>query len=147
MEARTVFGPDEVLTGRFAFAAMVHSRLQSKCTTLHQNGATENPPSDWRRGRVYLPQEDLRRFAYPRDDLLRRHTNSAFQELIKFEVERARRWLSPWQDESLPELAALAFRAVQRVRTNSELKDLWLEADGLNEWSASLRGLEARLAG
>ena len=56
-------------------------------------------------------------------------------------------WASKAKAESLPELAALAFRAVQRVRTNSELKDLWLEADGLNEWSASLRGLEARLAG
>ncbi len=56
-------------------------------------------------------------------------------------------WASKTKAESLPELAALAFRAVQRVRTNSELKDLWLEADGLNEWSASLRGLEARLAG
>jgi hypothetical protein len=39
----------------------------------------------------------------------------------------------------------LARRAVERVRTNSELKDLWLEAEGLNEWSAALRDLEARL--
>lgn len=47
---------------------------------------------------------------------------------------------------SIPDLASLAIRAVQRVRTNSELKDLWLEADGLNEWSANLRDLEKRLA-
>jgi hypothetical protein len=46
-----------------------------------------------------------------------------------------------------PELVDLARRAVERVRTNSELKDLWLEAEGLNEWSASLRDLEKRLAG
>jgi hypothetical protein len=39
----------------------------------------------------------------------------------------------------------LARRAVERVRLNSELKDLWLEAEGLNEWSAVLRDLEARL--
>lgn len=45
------------------------------------------------------------------------------------------------------DLAALAIRAVERVRTNSELKDLWMEADGLNEWSAALRELAARLAG
>src|SRR4051812_42704110 len=44
-----------------------------------------------------------------------------------------------------PDLIALAGRAVQRVRMNSELKDLWLEADGLNEWSAALRDLEQRL--
>jgi hypothetical protein len=48
---------------------------------------------------------------------------------------------------AIPEFAALAARAVQRIRTNSELKDLWLEADGLNEWSANLRDLETRLAG
>jgi len=47
---------------------------------------------------------------------------------------------------SIHEMAALALRAVQRVRTNSELKDLWLEADGLNEWAASLRELEKRLS-
>jgi hypothetical protein len=45
-----------------------------------------------------------------------------------------------------PDLVDLARRAVERVRTNSELKDLWLEAEGLNEWSASLRDLESRLA-
>jgi len=47
---------------------------------------------------------------------------------------------------SITALTDLARRAVQRVRTNSELKDLWLEADGLNEWSANLRDLEKRLA-
>ena len=46
-----------------------------------------------------------------------------------------------------PDLTALAVRAVLRVRTDSELKDLWLEADGLNEWSAALRNLEQRLSG
>jgi hypothetical protein len=46
---------------------------------------------------------------------------------------------------SSTDLIDLARRAVHRVRTNSELKDLWLEADGLNEWSAGLRDLETRL--
>jgi hypothetical protein len=45
-----------------------------------------------------------------------------------------------------PDLASLARRAVERVRTTSELKELWLEADGLNEWSAALRVLEDKLA-
>jgi hypothetical protein len=43
------------------------------------------------------------------------------------------------------EMNELARTAVEKVRTKSELKDLWLEADGLNEWSASLRDLERRL--
>src|SRR6266478_8066611 len=46
-----------------------------------------------------------------------------------------------------PDLVDLAHRAVENVRTNSELKDLWLEAEGLNEWSAALRELKGRLNG
>src|SRR5258708_27129670 len=41
-----------------------------------------------------------------------------------------------------PDLVELARRAVERVRTNSELKDLWLEADGLNERRPALRELK-----
>lgn len=55
-------------------------------------------------------------------------------------------WLSKNQAGAPPELVDLARRAVDRVRINSELKDLWLEAEGLNEWSAALRDLKERLA-
>jgi len=54
-------------------------------------------------------------------------------------------WISKNKSGVPPDLAELARRAVDRVRTNSELKDLWLEAEGLNDWSAALRDLEARL--
>lgn len=54
-------------------------------------------------------------------------------------------WVGKIEGTPSPEMADLARRAVERVRTNSELKDLWLEADGLNEWSAVLRDLEERL--
>ena len=43
------------------------------------------------------------------------------------------------------ELKALAVRALERVRRNSELKDLWLEADGLNDWIAAIQELQTRL--
>jgi hypothetical protein len=46
-----------------------------------------------------------------------------------------------------PELKAVAIRALDRVRRNSELKDLWLEADGLNDWIAAIRELQVRLEG
>jgi uncharacterized protein DUF4259 len=49
------------------------------------------------------------------------------------------------QEGASPGLVDVAGRAVDRVRTNSELKDLWLEAEGLNEWSVALRELEGRL--
>ncbi len=54
-------------------------------------------------------------------------------------------WISKTKYGVPPDLAELACRAVDRVRTNSELKDLWLEAEGLNEWSAALRNLTERL--
>ena len=44
-----------------------------------------------------------------------------------------------------PELKAAAVRALDRVRRNSEVKDLWMEADGLNEWIAAVRELQGRL--
>jgi hypothetical protein len=46
-----------------------------------------------------------------------------------------------------PELKALTLRALDRVRKNSELKDLWLEADGLNDWTAAIQDLQTRVGG
>ena len=42
------------------------------------------------RGRVYLPQEDLRRYSYHEDDLRNQVVNENFIELMKFECSRAR---------------------------------------------------------
>ena len=56
-------------------------------------------------------------------------------------------WVSKIEGAPSSEMSELARRAVYKVRTNSELKDLWLEAEGLNEWSAALRDLEKRLSG
>ncbi|MGZ7030149.1 MAG: DUF4259 domain-containing protein [Terriglobales bacterium] len=54
-------------------------------------------------------------------------------------------WISKTRSGVPPDLSELARRAVEKVRTSSELKVLWLEAEGLNEWSAALRDLEGRL--
>ena len=45
---------------------------------------------DARMGRVYLPQEDLRRFGYTEAELAAGVENEAFRALMRFEVERAR---------------------------------------------------------
>ena len=45
--------------------------------------------SDAKRGRIYLPLEDLRRFGYSEDDLFHGVYNDRFVELMKFECERA----------------------------------------------------------
>ncbi|HLM61301.1 MAG TPA: squalene/phytoene synthase family protein, partial [Pyrinomonadaceae bacterium] len=41
-------------------------------------------------GRIYLPQEDLRKFAVPDGQILAGEINENFIELMKFEIERAR---------------------------------------------------------
>jgi hypothetical protein len=55
-------------------------------------------------------------------------------------------WIVTVKTGAPPDLNEWAARAVNKVRTHSELKDLWLEAEGLNEWSAALRDLEQRLS-
>jgi hypothetical protein len=54
-------------------------------------------------------------------------------------------WLKKYPRISTPELNALAVRALERVRRDSELKDLWMEADGLNDWTGAIRDLQTRL--
>jgi phytoene/squalene synthetase len=61
-------------------------------------------------GRIYLPQEDLRRFGYSNDELHGRVTNQAFLDLMRFQVDRTRSWLAPWSDKTLPELAPFPLR-------------------------------------
>lgn len=46
-----------------------------------------------------------------------------------------------------PGLKALAIRTLERVRRNSEVKDLWMQADGLNDWIAAIGELQGRLRG
>jgi hypothetical protein len=54
-------------------------------------------------------------------------------------------WIGKIEGAPSAAMNDLAQRAVNKVRLNSELKDLWQEADGLNEWSAVLRDLEERI--
>ena len=75
---------------------------------------------DARRGRIYLPQEDLARFGVPPSDLLQRRASPAFVALMAFEVDRAR----AWYDRALAKLpqrdrraqrAGLAMAAIYRT--------------------------------
>lgn len=46
--------------------------------------------ADARKGRIYIPQEDLRRFGYSEEQLLSSVYNEQFVALMKFECDRAR---------------------------------------------------------
>ena len=85
----------------------------SICTGLQLTNFWQDVARDADIGRVYLPREDRLRFGYSDDDLRQRVTNEAFLELMRFEVDRARRFLL----DGLP----LAGRMPGRLRVDIEL--------------------------
>lgn len=56
-------------------------------------------------------------------------------------------WVGPNPEPPDVKLLGISIQAVEKVRINSELRDLWMQAEGLNEWSTGLRGLVQRLLG
>ncbi len=46
------------------------------------------------RGRIYIPQEDLKAFNYSEDDLLEGRLNEQWKELMAFQISRAREWFA-----------------------------------------------------
>src|SRR5262249_21837975 len=60
------------------------------CTALQLANFWQDVARDHALGRVYLPEEDRRRFHYGDDDLEARRFTPAFAALLRFEVERTR---------------------------------------------------------
>jgi squalene synthase HpnC len=60
------------------------------CTALQLANFWQDVARDHAIGRVYLPREDLQRFGYAEADLQERRCNSAFVELMRFQVDRTR---------------------------------------------------------
>lgn len=50
--------------------------------------------SDAKRGRIYLPEEDMRQFGYSEEELLSSTYNENFYRLMKFEAERAKQYFA-----------------------------------------------------
>jgi phytoene/squalene synthetase len=62
------------------------------CTALQLANFWQDVSADFAKGRIYLPLEDLRRFGVSEAGLRDGENTSAFCEMMKFEVERAREW-------------------------------------------------------
>jgi squalene synthase HpnC len=62
------------------------------CTALQLANFWQDVSGDFAKGRIYLPLEDLRRFGVSENAIRDRENTSAFREMMKFEVERAREW-------------------------------------------------------
>ncbi len=63
------------------------------CTGLQLTNFWQDVDRDEKMGRVYIPEEDMKRFGYSREKLENRIYNDEFVELMKFEVARARELL------------------------------------------------------
>ena len=83
---------------------------------------------DARRGRIYLPQDDLARFGVGASDVLRARASPAFVELMRFQTERARAWYDA-AFAALPERdrhaqrAGLAMAAIYRTLLDEIARD------------------------
>src|SRR6202008_176626 len=64
------------------------------CTALQFANFWQDVSVDYAKGRIYLPLEDLQRFAVSEQDIAAQRNTPAFREMMKFEVERARDWFS-----------------------------------------------------
>jgi squalene synthase HpnC len=62
------------------------------CTALQLANFWQDVSADYAKGRIYLPLDDMRRFAVSEDDLAAQRNTAAFCDLMRFEVERALDW-------------------------------------------------------
>jgi len=62
------------------------------CTALQLANFWQDVSVDYANGRIYLPLEDLRRFGVTEVDIAAQRNTSAFCDLMRFEVQRARDW-------------------------------------------------------
>ena len=82
----------------------------SICTGLQLANFWQDVARDKDRGRVYLPADDWRMHGYTDDDLQARITNDAFVQLLRYQVDRTRKFLQPWASPSPSELRDFPFR-------------------------------------
>jgi phytoene synthase len=63
------------------------------CTALQITNFWQDVEVDFRKDRVYLPQDEMRRFGVTEEHLRQHLCDAAFQDLMRFQVDRARRML------------------------------------------------------
>ena len=83
---------------------------------------------DARRGRIYIPQQDMTRFGVAPSDIVQRRSSREFVALMAFEVERAREWYAraianlPPEDRRA-QRAGLAMAAIYRTLLDEIARD------------------------
>ncbi|MDE2844328.1 MAG: squalene synthase HpnC [Chloroflexota bacterium] len=65
------------------------SLSDATCTALQLTNFWQDVARDYRKGRIYIPLEDMERFGYTEGELDRGPATPAFRQLMAFEVDRA----------------------------------------------------------
>lgn len=60
------------------------------CTALQLANFWQDIPTDYRKGRIYIPQEDMKRFGYTEFELRNGVLNTSFIKLMQFQIARTR---------------------------------------------------------
>lgn len=69
------------------------ARSDAICTGLQLTNFWQDVPIDWKKGRVYIPLEDLERFGIAEQQIGRGECDERWRAMMAFEVARARRLL------------------------------------------------------
>lgn len=93
----------------------LHRLSDHICTALQLANFWQDVAVDLAKDRVYLPQEDLRQFAYHEEELFARAFNQRYADLLKFQVDRT--WQLFQSGQALPQLV--------RGRLSFELSLTW----------------------
>ncbi len=89
-------------------------RSDAVCSALQLINHWQDVGIDWRKGRVYLPQEDLVRFDVPEAQIAEGLCDDAWRALMRFQVDRARALMLDGAPlgRSLPDRIGLEIRAI-----------------------------------
>jgi squalene synthase HpnC len=68
-------------------------RSDAVCSSLQLINFWQDVAVDWEKGRVYLPQDDLKRFGVSERHIAEARADEPWKELLRFECDRARQML------------------------------------------------------
>jgi len=114
-----IFGYEEASTAGFARDLGIAFQLTNIVRDVGE---------DARRGRIYLPQDELARFGVSPSSVLRLRTEPGFPALMAFQVERARGWYDRAMGQLAPrdrkaQRASLAMAAIYRTLLDEIARD------------------------
>ena len=96
------------------------------CTALQLTNFWQDIAVDLKKDRVYLPEEDLKKFGYSYNELSVKQYNDNFKNLLKFEVDRTQKIFD--EGKKLIELTA---KEDKLKKLSKELKLTWLGGTGI----------------